>query len=138
MVCLVFRHGDGSFPTHAYGSESKGDVEYVLLRVVSFQCSMDQSTLQPGQAWVFSFRDVLLSLGKQGSKDFVFCSGVGDARQGPGSAEILNMVKNETPYSCCRTDGEDLSVWNIQRDAASWIDGGCWSPFCKQFSDITE
>jgi len=123
------------FPTYVSGytkpgRESKGETECVVIRVVSFKCSLEQSTLQ-GEAypWIFGFRDVLQALGQHYPNDFVFCSGIGDAGKGLGKANVRHehIVNDALRSSRCSTQGEYLSVWNIQQDAALVVDSGWWS-----------
>ena len=129
-----------AFKTHRHGAaQPVGTVpsdhvaECVSIRVVSFNCGIQQTMLESGKQWnqkhVLKFRDLLQGLGPSSGSHFVFCSEVGDARKGfqKTNLDVGHIVSDAVPCASFSTNGAYLSLWNVRNKATSLVQTGTWS-----------
>lgn len=125
---------DDAFSTYLRGAAQPAEeaAECVGFRVVSFNCGMPQSMLQNESRWkrdhAQAFQDMLQRLGPAGNNDLVFCSGVGEVRQGffvsnVNQREVVSEAFREAQYS---TASAYLNVWNIRNNAVSLKESKVW------------
>ena len=134
-----------AFNTYPHGAAQLvgGDVaECVGIRVVSFNFGMPQSMLESERRWnrqhVFTFRDVLSSLGHAAGNDFVLGSEVGDARQGFRAANVdfQHVVQEALPGAACSSSGAYLHIWNVRQQAAAVVHSGTWTATTAHATDV--
>ena len=123
-----------AFATYPHGApQAVGDgvAECVGLRVVSFNLGMPQAMME-WRRWsehVRQFRDVLQSLGHAAGNDFIFCSEVGDPREGFNETTVdhKQVVLDPFPGAACASCYAYLHVWNVRNQAAILVRTGMWS-----------
>ena len=139
-----------AFKTHRHGAaQPVGTVpsdhvaECVGIRVVSFNCGIQQTMLESGKQWnqkhVLKFRDLLQGLGPSSGSHFVFCSEVGDARKGVQEAnvDVGHIVLDAMPGGAdVSTSGAYLHVWNVQNKATTLVQQGTWSASPAHTTDM--
>ena len=131
--------------TYLHGAsqpDEQGVAKRVGLRVVSFNFGMPQSMLESTKRWntthVFTFRNVLNTLGQAADNDFVFGSEVGGVHEGLRRANVdfQNIVSEALPRAECSSSGAYLHIWNIGQRGAALVRSGTWKAPTSYNADV--